>query len=84
GFRRAALLSFLCYMHICLSSFPSVLEFHGASDLCSSGTETESIPMKTLQCYNDYISLTTCTWIECSEAHQFMNVTLNFNNCCEK
>ncbi|XP_074727361.1 cytokine receptor common subunit beta isoform X2 [Strix uralensis] len=44
----------------------------------------ESIPMKTLQCYNDYISLTTCTWMECSEAHQFMNVTLNFNNCCEK
>ncbi|CAM9978036.1 unnamed protein product [Bubo scandiacus] len=44
----------------------------------------ESIPMKTLQCYNDYVSLTTCTWMECSEAHQFMNVTLNFNNCCEK
>ncbi|NXF41785.1 IL3RB protein, partial [Nyctibius bracteatus] len=44
----------------------------------------ESIPMQTLQCYNDYISLTTCTWMECSEAHQFVNVTLNFNNCCEK
>ncbi|NXE08602.1 IL3RB protein, partial [Lophotis ruficrista] len=38
----------------------------------------ESIPMQTLQCYNDYISLTTCTWMECSEAHQFLNVTLNF------
>ncbi|NWU73395.1 IL3RB protein, partial [Pterocles burchelli] len=32
----------------------------------------ESIPMQTLQCYNNYISLTTCTWMECSEAHQFI------------
>uniref|UniRef100_A0A663MIR9 Cytokine receptor common subunit beta N-terminal domain-containing protein n=1 Tax=Athene cunicularia TaxID=194338 RepID=A0A663MIR9_ATHCN len=39
---------------------------------------SESIPMKTLQCYNDYTSLTTCTCMECSEAYQFMNVTLNF------
>ncbi|XP_050756149.1 cytokine receptor common subunit beta-like [Gymnogyps californianus] len=48
------------------------------------GTIRESIPMQTLQCYNDYISLTTCTWMECSEAHQFVNVTLNLNNCCEE
>ncbi|XP_010583759.1 PREDICTED: LOW QUALITY PROTEIN: cytokine receptor common subunit beta-like [Haliaeetus leucocephalus] len=45
------------------------------------GTIRESIPMQTLQCYGDYVSLTTCTWMECSEAHQFVNVTLN---CCEK
>ncbi|KAM6283509.1 cytokine receptor common subunit beta [Spheniscus humboldti] len=44
----------------------------------------ESIPRQTLQCYNDYISLTTCTWMECSEAHQFLNVTLNFNTSREK
>ncbi|KFR01810.1 Cytokine receptor common subunit beta, partial [Opisthocomus hoazin] len=43
----------------------------------------ESIPMQTLQCYNDYTSLTTCMWMECSEAHQFVNVTLNFSNSCE-
>ncbi|KAM6417741.1 cytokine receptor common subunit beta-like [Pluvialis apricaria] len=47
-------------------------------------TIRESIPMQTLQCHNDYISLTTCTWMECSEAHEFLNVTLNFNNSCEK
>lgn len=41
-----------------------------------------SIPMHTLQCYNDYMSLTTCTWMECSEAHQLLNVTLNHG--CEK
>ncbi|XP_065511925.1 cytokine receptor common subunit beta-like [Caloenas nicobarica] len=45
-------------------------------------TTRESIPMHTLQCYNDYISLTTCTWMECSEAHQLLNVTLNHS--CEK
>ncbi|NXP11134.1 IL3RB protein, partial [Thinocorus orbignyianus] len=44
----------------------------------------ESIPMQTLQCYNDYVSLTTCTWMECSEAHEFLNVTLNFNDSFEK
>ncbi|XP_074025198.1 cytokine receptor common subunit beta-like [Numenius arquata] len=43
-------------------------------------TIRESIPMQTLQCYNDYVSLTTCTWMECSEAHEFLNVTLNFNS----
>ncbi|PKU49078.1 cytokine receptor common subunit beta-like [Limosa lapponica baueri] len=47
-------------------------------------TIRESIPMQTLQCYNDYVSLTTCTWMECSEAHEFLNVTLNFNNSYEK
>ncbi|KAK2512783.1 hypothetical protein Q9233_016069 [Columba guinea] len=41
-----------------------------------------SIPMHTLQCHNDYMSLTTCTWMECSEAHQLLNVTLNHG--CEK
>ncbi|KAM7131200.1 cytokine receptor common subunit beta-like isoform 1-T1 [Ciconia maguari] len=45
------------------------------------GNIRESIPTQTLQCYNDHISLTTCTWMECSEAHQFVNVTLNH---CEK
>ncbi|NXS95528.1 IL3RB protein, partial [Jacana jacana] len=44
----------------------------------------EGIPMQTLQCYNDYVSLTTCTWLECSEAHEFLNVTLNFTNSSEK
>ncbi|NWX70482.1 IL3RB protein, partial [Alca torda] len=44
----------------------------------------ESIPMQTLQCYNDHISLTTCTWMECSEAHEFLNVTLNFSTTYEK
>ncbi|XP_065710436.1 cytokine receptor common subunit beta-like [Patagioenas fasciata] len=46
------------------------------------GTTQVSIPMHTLQCYNDYVSLTTCTWMECSEAHQLLNVTLNHG--CEK
>ncbi|KAM6290352.1 LOW QUALITY PROTEIN: cytokine receptor common subunit beta-like [Porphyrio hochstetteri] len=44
-------------------------------------TIQESIPMQTLQCYSNNTSVTTCTWMECSEAHQFVNVTLN---CCEK
>ncbi|KAM6136880.1 cytokine receptor common subunit beta [Pterocles gutturalis] len=48
------------------------------------GAIRESIPMQTLQCYKNYVSLTTCTWMECSEAHQFVTVTLNFDNCCEK
>ncbi|NXW36507.1 IL3RB protein, partial [Phaetusa simplex] len=38
----------------------------------------ESIPMQTLQCYNDYVSLTTCTWMECSEAHEFLNIAMFF------
>nr|XP_027305973.2 cytokine receptor common subunit beta isoform X1 [Anas platyrhynchos] len=45
-----------------------------------AGTMQESIPMQTLHCYPDYNSLTTCTWMECSEAHQFLNMTLNFNH----
>ncbi|NXN52206.1 IL3RB protein, partial [Rynchops niger] len=44
----------------------------------------ESIPMQTLQCYNGYVSLTTCTWMECSEAHEFLNVTLNLSTTYEK
>ncbi|XP_014818933.1 PREDICTED: cytokine receptor common subunit beta-like [Calidris pugnax] len=43
-------------------------------------TIRESIPMQTLQCYNDHASRTTCTWMECSEAHEFLNVTLNFKS----
>uniref|UniRef100_A0A8C3BL84 Cytokine receptor common subunit beta N-terminal domain-containing protein n=1 Tax=Cairina moschata TaxID=8855 RepID=A0A8C3BL84_CAIMO len=45
---------------------------------------SESIPMQTLHCYPHYNSLTTCTWMECSEAHQFLNMTLNFNHSHEK
>uniref|UniRef100_A0A493SUP9 Fibronectin type-III domain-containing protein n=1 Tax=Anas platyrhynchos platyrhynchos TaxID=8840 RepID=A0A493SUP9_ANAPP len=51
------------------------------SHFVSMKTETTfSIPMQTLHCYPDYNSLTTCTWMECSEAHQFLNMTLNFNH----
>ncbi|KAM9203232.1 cytokine receptor common subunit beta-like [Mergus octosetaceus] len=49
-----------------------------------AGTMQESIPMQTLHCYPDYNSLTTCTWMECSEAHQFLNMTLNLNHSHEK
>uniref|UniRef100_A0A8B9QMA3 Cytokine receptor common subunit beta N-terminal domain-containing protein n=1 Tax=Anas platyrhynchos TaxID=8839 RepID=A0A8B9QMA3_ANAPL len=51
------------------------------SHFVSMKTETTFfIPMQTLHCYPDYNSLTTCTWMECSEAHQFLNMTLNFNH----
>ncbi|KFM02123.1 Cytokine receptor common subunit beta, partial [Aptenodytes forsteri] len=36
----------------------------------------ESIPMKTLSCYNDYNSQTTCTWMEHSEAHALVGMIL--------
>ncbi|NXE08603.1 IL3RB protein, partial [Lophotis ruficrista] len=36
----------------------------------------ESIPMKSLSCYNDYSSQTTCTWMEHSEAHALMGMIL--------
>ncbi|NXU47372.1 IL3RB protein, partial [Turnix velox] len=36
----------------------------------------ESIPMKSLSCYNDYSSQVTCTWMEHSEAHALVGMTL--------
>ncbi|NXX47757.1 IL3RB protein, partial [Tricholaema leucomelas] len=36
----------------------------------------ESIPMETLSCHNDYNSQVTCTWMEHSEAHALVGVTL--------
>ncbi|NWR42126.1 IL3RB protein, partial [Regulus satrapa] len=36
----------------------------------------ESIPMKSLKCYNDYNSQVTCTWIEHSEAHNLVGMVL--------
>ncbi|NXR00581.1 IL3RB protein, partial [Sagittarius serpentarius] len=36
----------------------------------------ESIPMKSLSCYNDYNSQVTCTWMEHSEAHALVGMTL--------
>ncbi|XP_014463664.1 cytokine receptor common subunit beta [Alligator mississippiensis] len=43
---------------------------------------TESIPMKSLHCYNDYASQTTCMWEECSKAHHFLNMTLFHKDSC--
>ncbi|XP_010014986.1 PREDICTED: cytokine receptor common subunit beta [Nestor notabilis] len=36
----------------------------------------ESIPMKSLSCYNDYDSQVTCTWMERSEAHALVGMIL--------
>ncbi|KFQ34363.1 Cytokine receptor common subunit beta, partial [Merops nubicus] len=36
----------------------------------------ESIPMKSLSCYNDYSSQMTCTWMEHSEAHALVGMSL--------
>ncbi|NXF02612.1 IL3RB protein, partial [Smithornis capensis] len=36
----------------------------------------ESIPMKSLRCYYDYNSQVTCTWMEHSEAHNLVGMTL--------
>ncbi|NXF38445.1 IL3RB protein, partial [Nyctibius bracteatus] len=36
----------------------------------------ESIPMKSLSCYNDYNSQVTCTWMEHSEAHALIGMIL--------
>ncbi|NWU26978.1 IL3RB protein, partial [Dyaphorophyia castanea] len=36
----------------------------------------ESIPMKSLNCYNDYSSQVTCTWMEHSEAHALIGMIL--------
>ncbi|KFO84429.1 Cytokine receptor common subunit beta, partial [Buceros rhinoceros silvestris] len=36
----------------------------------------ESIPMKSLSCYNDYSSQLTCTWMEHSEAHALVGMIL--------
>ncbi|NXJ88053.1 IL3RB protein, partial [Corythaixoides concolor] len=36
----------------------------------------ESIPMKSLSCYNDYNSQLTCTWMEHSEAHALVGMIL--------
>ncbi|NXJ76250.1 IL3RB protein, partial [Trogon melanurus] len=36
----------------------------------------ESIPMKSLRCYNDYNSQVTCTWMEHAEAHALVGTTL--------
>ncbi|XP_019370828.1 PREDICTED: cytokine receptor common subunit beta isoform X4 [Gavialis gangeticus] len=40
------------------------------------GDARESVPMQSLHCYNDYAVQTTCVWQECSEARQFLNMTL--------
>ncbi|NXF25459.1 IL3RB protein, partial [Rhodinocichla rosea] len=49
----------------------------------------ESIPMKSLKCYNDYNSQVTCTWKEHSEAHDLVAMILyqrdnNKNMSCER
>lgn len=36
----------------------------------------ETIPMKSLSCYNDYNSQLTCTWMEHSEAHALVGMIL--------
>ncbi|NXY23991.1 IL3RB protein, partial [Atrichornis clamosus] len=36
----------------------------------------ESIPMKSLKCYNDYNSQVTCSWMELSEAHDLIGMIL--------
>ncbi|KAM6302240.1 cytokine receptor common subunit beta isoform 2-T3 [Podargus strigoides] len=36
----------------------------------------ESVPMKSLSCYNDYISQVTCTWMENLEAHVLVGMSL--------
>ncbi|NWS31250.1 IL3RB protein, partial [Polioptila caerulea] len=36
----------------------------------------ESIPMKSLKCYNDYNSQISCTWMEHSEAHDLVGMIL--------
>ncbi|NXB97019.1 IL3RB protein, partial [Vidua chalybeata] len=36
----------------------------------------ESIPMKSLKCYNDYNSQVTCTWMEHSAAHDLVSMIL--------
>ncbi|KFV03419.1 Cytokine receptor common subunit beta, partial [Pterocles gutturalis] len=36
----------------------------------------ESIPMKSLNCYNDYNSQVTCTWMEHAEAHALIGMIL--------
>ncbi|NWH63829.1 IL3RB protein, partial [Geococcyx californianus] len=36
----------------------------------------ESIPMKSLRCYNDYNSQVTCTWMEHSGAHALVGMVL--------
>ncbi|NXW56830.1 IL3RB protein, partial [Eurystomus gularis] len=41
---------------------------------------SESIPMKSLSCYNDYNSQVTCTWMEHSEAHALIGMTLYRRN----
>ncbi|NWT12727.1 IL3RB protein, partial [Vireo altiloquus] len=40
----------------------------------------ESIPMKSLNCYNDYKSQVTCTWMEHSEAHDLVGMILYRRN----
>ncbi|NXG91837.1 IL3RB protein, partial [Stercorarius parasiticus] len=40
----------------------------------------ESIPMKSLSCYNDYNSQVTCTWMEHSEAHDLVGMILYQRN----
>ncbi|NWW86402.1 IL3RB protein, partial [Rhynochetos jubatus] len=36
----------------------------------------ETIPMKSLSCYNDYSSQVTCTWMEDSEAHALVGMII--------
>ncbi|KAM6092749.1 cytokine receptor common subunit beta-like isoform 1-T2 [Theristicus caerulescens] len=43
----------------------------------------ESIPMKSLSCYNDYNSQVTCTWMEHSEAHALVGMILYQRNNIE-
>lgn len=42
--------------------------------LCFSSTET--VPLKTLQCYNDYIETIICSWADTEDAQGLVNLTL--------
>lgn len=42
--------------------------------LCFSLPET--VPLKTLQCYNDYTSRIICSWADTEESQGLINMTL--------
>uniref|UniRef100_A0A803YES3 Cytokine receptor common subunit beta N-terminal domain-containing protein n=1 Tax=Meleagris gallopavo TaxID=9103 RepID=A0A803YES3_MELGA len=45
---------------------------------------SESVPMKSLRCHNDYNSLVTCTWKEHFEARALLGLTLYQWNVIKK
>lgn len=65
-----------CWQNHCTFCYLSLFTFVIAASFFTWILFSESIPMKSLSCHNNYDSQLTCTWMEHSEAHALVGMIL--------